>query len=111
MMCPPCQRAQRRRGRHRAHPACTGGGVAGAIGYVCDCRCRALPSWWTPPTMVLPALPPRWPTVIVPLQVDCGHQMTLLLNHSGVGAPSIEELNGPRLCLHCGARFGDRNEA
>lgn len=52
MMCPPCERATRKRGRHRAHP-CDRGGEAGTIGYWCGCPCNAPSPQFVPPVMAL----------------------------------------------------------
>lgn len=51
-MCPPCTRAARKPGRHRAH-YCERGGVTGSIGYTCDCPCNQPSSRFNPPSMAL----------------------------------------------------------
>jgi len=52
MSCSPCNRENKRRGRHRAH-LCLQYYVSGSCMTRCNCACQDIPSWWTPPTMQL----------------------------------------------------------
>lgn len=57
MICPPCERQLRRRGRHRAHRGCQQDVIRGNVAGPCWCpACHWIPSYWVPPVMALDVL-------------------------------------------------------
>lgn len=110
-MCPPCARAARRPGRHRAH-ACTGGGRAGSIGYSCGCECNRPGPDYDPPIMALDGMPtltegvePSPPRFVVFWRLS---DVDVRGNVRPVAVATLGEPRRPR-CGYCGPgyRLGD----